>query len=78
MSTKGIELPYPKPGPAVEMPGVYVLPIEVLNRYAPPWIVEGRLVRALAPHPDRDDLLYVTTEAPDTLSFLPDPGVELD
>ena len=44
---------------------------------APP-TVNGRPITALAPHPQLDDLVYVTTAAPDALAFLPDPYVELE
>ena len=44
----------------------------------PPPTVNGRPITAVAPHPDLDDLVYVSTGPPDTLSFLPDPYVEID
>lgn len=44
----------------------------------PPPTVNGRPITALAPHPQLDDLVYVTTGTPDALAFLPDPYVELD
>ena len=44
---------------------------------APP-TVNGRPITALAPHPQLDDLVYVTTGTPDALAFLPDPYVELE
>ena len=40
--------------------------------------VNGRLITAVAPHPHLDDLVYLTTGPPETLSFLPDPYVEID
>ena len=62
----------------VGMPGVYLVPAAVLRQYALPWFVAGRPVRAWAPHPDRDDVLYLTIEHPACLAFLPDPYVELE
>ncbi len=44
----------------------------------PPPTVNGRPITALAPHPQLDDLVYVTTGPPDALAFLPDPYVELE
>ena len=58
--------------------GIYVVPIEELNKYAPPWFIEGRPIRAMAAHPEYDDLVYLTTEAPDSLAFLPGQYVEFD
>lgn len=40
--------------------------------------VNGRPITAIAPHPHLDDLVYLTTGPPETLSFLPDPYVEID
>ncbi len=40
--------------------------------------VNGRPITALAPHPQLDDLVYVTTGTPDALAFLPDPYVEIE
>ena len=40
--------------------------------------VNGRPITAVAPHPDLDDLVFVTTGPPDSLSFLPDPYVEIE
>ena len=45
---------------------------------AGPLSIRGRRVTAIAPHPEADDLFYVTTGHPETLAFLPDPYVELD
>lgn len=67
------ELPEP-----AGMPGVYLLPIELLRQYPPPWLIDDRPVRAWALHPERDDLLYLTTEHPESLAFLPDAYVEVD
>ena len=44
----------------------------------PPPTVNGRPITAVAPHPQLDDLVYVTTGPPDALAFLPDPYVELE
>jgi len=56
---------------------VYVVPMGVLDLDAGPLSVQGRRVTAVAPHPEADDLLYITTGHPETLAFLPDPYVEL-
>lgn len=40
--------------------------------------IDGRPITALAPDPDFDDLVYVTTHHPDALMFLPDPCLEVD
>ncbi len=45
--------------------------------HGPP-TVNGRPITAVAPHPEFDDLLYATTEHPESLASLPDPYVELD
>jgi hypothetical protein len=58
--------------------GVYVVPLGAVDLDAGPWSIEGRRVTAIAPHPEAEDLLYATTGHPETLSFLPDPYVELD
>ena len=50
---------------------------EIGDGLGPP-TVNGRPITALAPHPQLDDLIYVTTGAPDALAFLPDPYVELE
>lgn len=61
----------------VAAPGVFLVPVDLLRRYGPPWFIDDRPVRAWAPHPDRDDVLYLTIEHPETLAFLPDPYVDL-
>ncbi len=40
--------------------------------------VNGRPITAIAPHPDLDDLVFVTTGPADALAFLPDPYVEIE
>ncbi len=65
-----------QPAATVAAPGVYLLTVETLQKHRPPWLIDDRPVRAIAPHPDRDDLLYLTVEHPETLAFLPDPYVE--
>lgn len=74
----GIASPTGKPFEPTGTADVYVLPIELLLRYAPPWIINDRPVRAWAPHPERDDLVYVTTDDPERLALLPEAYVELD
>lgn len=59
------------------MAGVYLLPREEFDWDSGPPTIDERPVTAVAPHPDADDLLYLTTEHPETLAFLPDPVVEL-
>lgn len=58
--------------------GVFIVPIGAIDIDRGPWSIRGRRVRAIAPHPDDDDLFYVTTRHPETLAFLPDPYLELD
>ena len=58
--------------------GVFVVPLGAIDLDAGPLSLGGRSVTAIAPHPQADDLLYVTTDHPETLSFLPDPYLELD
>jgi hypothetical protein len=77
MSARGIPLPPTPPTQDSVQPGVYLLPRVELNKYAPPWFIDGRPIRALAPHPERPDLVYVTNEHPALLSFLDEPYVEL-
>ncbi len=64
--------------PTVGQPGVYIVPVDSLSAADASWTIVRRPIRAWAPHPDIDDLVYVTTEAPDTLGFLPGPVYELD
>jgi hypothetical protein len=61
-----------------ELAGVFLVPLGVLELDVGPLSVQGRRVTAVAPHPEADDLLYVTTGHPETLAFLPDPYVELE
>jgi len=56
---------------------VFVVPLGAVDLDAGPLSIRGRRVTAIAPHPEADDLFYVTTGHPETLSFLPDPYVEL-
>ena len=42
-----------------------------------PATIDDRPVTAIAPHPHDDDLIYLTTEHPEALAFLPDPYVDL-
>jgi len=58
--------------------GVFVVPLGAVDLDAGPLSIRGRQVTAIAPHPEADDLFYVTTGHPETLAFLPDPYVELD
>lgn len=74
---KGLPISETNSDPA-DPASVYVVPIDELHKYAPPWFIEGRPIRALAAHPERDDLVYLTTDAPDSLAFLPDHYVELE
>mgnify|MGYP001343352901 FL=1 len=60
------------------MLGVYVVATVDFARYAADGRINQRPIRAWAPHPDHDDLVYLTTEHPETLAFLPDPYVEVD
>lgn len=53
-------------------PGVYVVPRLVFDLDADIHFVNGLPISAFAPHPVVDDLLYVTTGHPESLSFLPD------
>ena len=57
--------------------GVYVLALQDIDLDALPATIDGRPVTAFAPHPNDENLLYVTTEHPEALSFLPDPYVDL-
>ncbi|MBL8879823.1 MAG: hypothetical protein JNG88_11950 [Phycisphaerales bacterium] len=56
--------------------GVYVVPLAYIDPTADIYFVEGRVVTAIAPHPTVDELVYVTTGHPATLSFLPDEYFE--
>lgn len=51
---------------------VYIIPRVYIDPDADIFFVNGRPVTAFAPHPAVDDLLYLTTGHPETLSFLPD------
>jgi hypothetical protein len=57
--------------------GVYAVPMQHFDLDALPATIGGRPITAIAPHPRNEDLLYVTTEHPETLAFLPDPYVDL-
>ncbi len=57
--------------------GVYLVAAAELFAAAPPWSIAGRPVRAFAPHPDIADVLYVTTEHPETLGSLSDGHIEV-
>ncbi len=58
--------------------GVYVVATLDVDLEALPLSIGGRKVTAVGPHAVVDDLLYLTTEHPETLSFLPDPYIELE
>ena len=57
--------------------GVYVVAIEKIDLDALPAMIGDRPITALAPHPNHDDLVYLTTGHPETLAFLPEPYVDL-
>jgi hypothetical protein len=57
--------------------GVYVVPIQNFDLDALPATINGRPITALALHPNDENLVYVTTEHPETLAFLPDPYIDL-
>ncbi len=77
MSVRGIPVPPTPPTPESLPPGVYLLPRLELGKYAPPWFIDGRPVRAAASHPQRSDLVYLTTEHPDALASLAESYVEV-
>lgn len=56
---------------------VYVVPREVLARDPRPALINGLLITAVGPHPDLEDLAYVTTGPAALLDFLPDGWWEL-
>jgi hypothetical protein len=60
------------------MIGLYVVPTADFVRYAAAGRIDERPIRAWAWHPEHDDLIYVTTEHPETLAFLPEPYIEVD
>jgi hypothetical protein len=60
-----------------KLAGVYLAPSVLLDEPRSAWLIDGRPVRAIAPHPERDDVVYLTTESPELLDFLPDPALEL-
>ncbi len=60
------------------MPGVFLVPRTALDPDATVWLIQGRPVVAMAPHPSADDLVYVTTSHPAALDFLPDDTFEVD
>jgi hypothetical protein len=57
--------------------GVYIVPLHAIDLEALPARIEGRPITALAPHPDEEDYLYVTTGQPESLAFLGRPYVDL-
>ena len=57
--------------------GVFLTDTRALAGQPYPWLIDGRPVRALAPHPQQPDLVYLTTEHPETLAFLPDEYTEI-
>lgn len=57
---------------------IYLVSLEDLNGHALPWLLDGRPASAWAPHPTRDDVVYVTADAPDQLLGLSDEVHELD
>ena len=59
------------------MAGVYVVTADQLARQCDGGTINGRPIRAWAPHPDHAEWIYVTTEHPETLAFLPEPYLEL-
>ncbi len=59
------------------MAGVYVVAGTELTKQGGTATVNGRPIRAWAPHPEHADLVYVTTEHPETLAFLPEPYIEV-
>lgn len=58
-------------------PRVYLVAVAEIDPGGPPLLIDGRPVTAVAPHPEREDLVYLTTDVPETLDFLPDPITEL-
>lgn len=74
----GIVLPPGQAPVPAGVAGVYLLPADALWAQGPPWLIEGRPVRAWALHPERADLVYVTIGHPESLTFLPEPYVETD
>ncbi len=68
----------PNKTPPAGMAGLYLVSTSELARQGLPGRVDNRPIRAWAPHPEDDELVYVTTEHPETLAFLPDPYIELD
>ncbi len=54
------------------MAGVYVVTEAELAKPGGNGTINGRPIRAWAPHPEHADLIYVTTEHPETLAFLPE------
>jgi hypothetical protein len=57
--------------------GVYAVAMRHFDLDALPATIEDRPITAVAPHPRNEDMLYVTTEHPEVLAFLPDPYVDL-
>lgn len=59
------------------MSGVYLTALRNIDLDALPAVIAGRPVTALAPHPHEEELIYLTTDHPETLAFLPDPYLDL-
>jgi len=59
------------------MNGVYLIALQDIDLDALPALIGERPITAVAPHPRDPDLLYVTTQHPESLAFLPDPYVDL-
>jgi len=57
--------------------GVYIVAMQYIDLENLPATIDDRPVTAIAPHPHDDDLIYLTTEHPEALAFLPDPYVDL-
>ncbi len=61
-----------------KIPGVYLAASNALADAPAGALIDGKPIRAYAPHPEFDQLIYVTTEHPDTLAFLPDAVLDWD
>ena len=73
----GSSSPLDSAAQATVIRGVYLVPTSALNPDDRVYFIDGRPVTAIAPHPTLADMLYMTTEHPDLLSFLPDGYVEV-
>ena len=58
-------------------PGVFLVALGAVDFDEGPLMINGDRVVALAPHPDLEDLLYLTTTHRDALAFLPDVVLDL-